>query len=59
MDTLMFCIFCGLGLLIVCFVIYSTLTNGIIREYEKQNAALRTENKRLHTALRRKNGGNA
>lgn len=42
----------GFSCLIISFIAYSTTTNKIIKEQEREIAALHTENKRLKSALR-------
>ena len=42
----------GIGLIMVGFVGFKLYTETIIKEQEKEIAALRTENKRLQAALR-------
>ena len=42
----------GFGLLIISAVCYTTTTNKIIRDQEKEIATLKTHNRRLQAALR-------
>lgn len=44
----------GFSVLILSFLAYKFTTDKIIKEQEKENAALRTENMRLQAALRGK-----
>ena len=41
-----------IGLLIICFLAYKYYTEAIIKDQERELARLKTENKRLYTALR-------
>ena len=52
MDTFLLFGLIGFGCLILGILGYTTITNKIIKDQEREIAALTTENKRLKSALR-------